>query len=91
MDLFTHFLSQDPGPLKTGAHDGYLYADPKWFPHGIPLVYYTAHDAKDPVKMKELLEQLTKASPADPIYYDGRFYHDALSLKTGHPDVKCLI
>jgi len=87
VDLFAHFFTQDPAPLHAAAG----FADPKWFPHGIPLVFYTAHDAKDPVKTKELLEQLTKPSPPDSIYYDGKFYPDALSLKTGNPDLRCLI
>lgn len=87
MDLFAHFLSQDPAPLQAAAG----FADPKWFPQGIPLVFYTAHDAKDPVKMKELLEQLTKARPEDSIYYSGKFYPDGLALKVNHPELGCLI
>jgi len=87
MDLFDHFLSQDPAQLQAIA----TFADPKWFPHGIPLVFYTAHDTKDPVKTKELLEKLTKSSPPDSIYYDGKFYSDALALKMDHSDVGCLI
>merc|ERR1719160_521311 len=70
--LFEHFLSQNAAPLKAGAG----FADPKWFPQGIPLVFYTAHDTKDPEKTSELLEQLTKATQKDEIYYDGKFYAD---------------
>jgi len=87
MDLFAHFLSQDPVPLHKAA----TFADPKWYPKGIPLVFYTAHDAKDPVKTKELLEQLTKSWPADSIYYNGKFYPDALALKVDDPDLRCLM
>jgi len=89
--LFQHFISQDAKPLEAGAVDGHLYADPKWFPQGIPLVFYTAHDTKDPVKTSELLEQLTKSTPSDAIYFDGKFYADGLALKASHPELPCLI
>lgn len=92
-DLFANFISQDADGLRKGAVNGALYADPKWYPQGIPLVFYTAHDTKDPVKTFKLLEQLTQpdARMENPIYYNGTFYADQPAFKAAHPEVRCLI
>jgi hypothetical protein len=86
-DLFNPFLQQNAVELKgqTG------YQDPKWYPRGIPLVFYTAHDCKDSVKTGKFLDMLNKGEPQADIYYDGKFYSNASELRAADPNLRCII
>jgi hypothetical protein len=83
----------------VSVFDGYLdqkiqrlYADSKWFPTGIPLVFTTAHDAKTPPESFEKLQRLWNITDQRPsILYDGRWFNSGEDLRAFDPDLKCII
>jgi len=58
------------------------YEDPKWFPNGIPLMFYTAHAAKNVTEARMVMDVLSALGPTPPppIFYDGAFYKSDVKL-----------
>lgn len=83
--LFEPFLKQQVSELK-----GNDYSDPKWFPKGIPLLFYTAHDCKDPAKTTQFINELAAGEPPGDIYYNGHFYSSPAELKAADPGLRCI-
>jgi len=83
---FTHFLKQD----KWGNGD--FGKDSKYYPKGIPLVYFTAHAAKKPDETYSYLEQLWEGKDErKAILYDNHWFKNNAELKAYDPSVKCIV
>lgn len=73
-----------------------MHADEYWFPRGVPMVFFTAHDAKNPGDSYKWLTELWKDGaktehPKKRILYDGRWFDDGEALKQYDPNLKCTI
>merc|ERR1719394_862402 len=55
-----------------------VFEDSKWFPRGIPLVFLTSHDAKDPGDSVGWLRAVwPQYKDIVPIAYDGKWFSSA--------------
>jgi len=74
---------------------GHVTADPRWHPHGVPKVFYTAHHAVDPKRSAQYLNKIAERYRAalwpPPILFKQRFFKNGQELKSKHPEVNCLI
>lgn len=66
--------------------------DSKYFPKGVPYVFLTSHNAKDPAESYDLLSQLWESGNVrQNIHYDGRWFASASDLKHYDPSLRCLV
>jgi len=94
------FETPDPRDFDfflAGSDDGIvdIVPDPRFYPHGAPLVFYSAHHAIEPEASKRYLDKLEERQrignlPA-PITYKGSYYRNGEELRKAHSDVRCLI
>mmetsp|Transcript_71220 Transcript_71220/g.180303 ORF Transcript_71220/g.180303 Transcript_71220/m.180303 type:complete len:468 (-) Transcript_71220:26-1429(-) len=51
------------------------YKDDKWYPEGVPLMFFTAHAAKDTDQARRIMAQLRKLKADSPqVFHAGSFY-----------------
>lgn len=82
-DVFDMFEKQDGGALQ--------YQDKKWYPNGIPLMFFTAHDAKGPaVSLKYLTELWPGDDARSVILYNATWFRSGAALAKYDPSLKCL-
>lgn len=68
------------------------YEDPKWYPAGIPIVFYTDHGAKVPTETLNILRAYDSSNVLPPpIFYNGSFFASGLQLRKAHPELRCII
>eukprot|EP00927_Polykrikos_kofoidii_P043994 TRINITY_DN3809_c0_g2_i1.p1 TRINITY_DN3809_c0_g2~~TRINITY_DN3809_c0_g2_i1.p1 ORF type:complete len:499 (-),score=65.08 TRINITY_DN3809_c0_g2_i1:33-1493(-) len=68
-----------------------LFADSKWFPKGIALMFFTAHDAKDPNTSFGWLKKLWSGTDNRPaILFDGHWFRTGGDLQAYDPKLKCI-
>jgi len=68
------------------------FEDSKWFPSGVPLVFLTSHDAKDPDESVAWLQAVwPQHKDIVPIAYDGKWFSSAESLRAYDPSLKCMV
>eukprot|EP00927_Polykrikos_kofoidii_P054516 TRINITY_DN48928_c0_g1_i1.p1 TRINITY_DN48928_c0_g1~~TRINITY_DN48928_c0_g1_i1.p1 ORF type:complete len:504 (+),score=48.99 TRINITY_DN48928_c0_g1_i1:28-1512(+) len=73
------------------AGESRLFADSKWFPKGIPLIFFTAHDAKKPPTSFDWLHRLWNVTDDRPaILHDGKWFRSGKELSTYDPNLKCM-
>lgn len=69
-----------------------INSDSKFYPKGIAYIFFTAHDAKDPVKSYSWLGKLW--NPADDkrkaILYNGQWFGSGAALKDSDPNLRCI-
>jgi len=83
---YADYLRQDQGVL--------VHPDKKYYPKGIPKVFFTAHAAKDPENSYGWLEKLWDDGEKDKrlvIYYDHKWFGSGKSLKEYDPSLRCII
>jgi hypothetical protein len=67
------------------------FADPTWFPKGIPLVFFHTDDAKNPNRSSDDLKLIWSDTDNEPaIFYDGRWFNSADDLRLYEPMLKCM-
>jgi len=68
--------------------------DERWYKHGVPKVYWTAHHAVEPEKTAQFLERIRTKQKEDKwppaIVYEAKFWPSGEELHEAHPDLKCL-
>jgi len=68
-----------------------LFPDSKWYPRGIPLVFFTAHDAKNSTVSFAWLSKLWSLSGESmPILYQGRWFSSGRELAAFDPSLRCV-
>mmetsp|Transcript_70669 Transcript_70669/g.132261 ORF Transcript_70669/g.132261 Transcript_70669/m.132261 type:complete len:450 (-) Transcript_70669:54-1403(-) len=78
--------------FKEQGSNAHTYPDSKWFPHGIPLVFYSAHAAKDPQESYEWLQFLWGGDGGRKhIYYNGSWFESGQELHNYDPSLKCIV
>jgi len=74
---------------------GDIQGDPRFNPHGVAKVFYTAHHAVDPKNTRHYVDQLAARQKAKtlppPILYAHRFYRNGEELRQHHAGISCLI
>lgn len=69
--------------------------DSKYYPKGIAIVYFTAHDAKTPSVSYDYLKQLWDDSDGHhhrkAIFYNGKWFSSASKLKESDPNIPCIL
>jgi len=63
---------------KKGVDD---FSDPKWYPDGIPLVFYTAHHAVDFRQTQQIMEEFHTGPVLEPSSLMQSFMQDALAVR----------
>jgi len=84
--LYLDYISQNAKSLSGCCK----YQDMKWYPRGVPLLFYTAHGAKSPdetIRVMDALEKLGQKLPSQ-IFFDGVFYNTSAYPKQ---QFNCLI
>jgi len=86
-DDFEMFLRQ---PAVPGSLEG---TDSKWYPQGIPYVFFTAHAAKDPEYSYKLLEKLwgNTTIKNSVILYANKWFADGQALNKYDPSLRCMV
>jgi len=90
----TDFVWQNYLPQHPPGPNPY-YEDPKYYPQGLPLVYYFAHAEKkieDIDKALNLLKDEDKKPEAvhlKSFFYNMTFYSNFSDMQAAHPDIKC--
>lgn len=81
------FLAQDKSDL------GNRFADKKWFPSGIPMVFFTAHDMKNVTVGSKWLERIWDrgSKPRKVILYNQTWFKTPAELYRYDPNLKCMI
>jgi hypothetical protein len=93
-DEFKTYVKRHDNPTP---HPDQISYDGRWYPRGIALLYYTAHDAKDPAKSADWLQKLwqddnmEKQKSDRSILYDGHWFSSAHELYAYDPNLKCLV
>lgn len=81
------------GLLHSNAND--IAPDPRFYPDGAAIVFYTAHHAVDPDASSRYITQLAARQTAGdlppPIYFHGKFYKDGSKLRADQPKLGCII
>jgi len=84
---FSRYLEQSEGEPYG--------VDSKYYPKGIALVYFTAHDAKTPSVSYDYLKQLWDDSDGHhhrkAIFYNGKWFSSASQLKASDPHIPCIL
>jgi len=77
--------------LKQISPSVHLFPDSKYYPRGIALMFFSAHDAKKPAESyTTLLDLWDGAKPLRPIVYDGRWFESGEALRAYDPSLRCL-
>jgi len=87
-----------PGPgdfevyLKQVGQPG-MWKDSKFYPHGIPLVFFTAHAAKEPDTSHKWLSKLWDDTDdrRKPILYNGQWFNSSAALRAHDAALRCII
>mmetsp|Transcript_45249 Transcript_45249/g.98387 ORF Transcript_45249/g.98387 Transcript_45249/m.98387 type:complete len:140 (+) Transcript_45249:2-421(+) len=86
LDLFRIYTkSMQPFPR--------IFPDSKYYPSGIPIMFLTAHNAKDPKKSYIWLKDLWNKNhtyPEEPIYHKSAYYKDNAALHAADPALRCI-
>jgi len=70
-----------------------MFPDSKYYPNGIPLMFLTAHNAKDPKRSYVWLKDLWNENHSHfdaPIYYKSAYYKDNAALHAADPALRCI-
>eukprot|EP00933_Yihiella_yeosuensis_P084143 TRINITY_DN9853_c0_g2_i1.p1 TRINITY_DN9853_c0_g2~~TRINITY_DN9853_c0_g2_i1.p1 ORF type:complete len:256 (+),score=26.54 TRINITY_DN9853_c0_g2_i1:154-921(+) len=85
-DEYSSYLRQD--------HEQQYGVDDKWYPKGIALMFFTAHDAKKPDESYSWLQKLWADADGhknmSSIMYDGRWFSSGADLKAYDPNLRCV-
>lgn len=79
--------------LDHGKEHGNMLADSKFYPKGVPLVFFTAHGAKNATASFEMLRRLWKndgPGASKTIYYNGNWFDSNTDLKAFDPSLPCV-
>jgi len=69
--LFQDYAEHNANNLESCCS----YKDEKWYPKGVPLMFFTAHAAKDTEESRRVLQKLRKMSADSPqVFHAGSFY-----------------
>mmetsp|Transcript_165173 Transcript_165173/g.292534 ORF Transcript_165173/g.292534 Transcript_165173/m.292534 type:complete len:434 (-) Transcript_165173:10-1311(-) len=87
-DVYHRYLAKDTRALQHCC----TYEDEKWYPSGVPLVFYTAHAATDSRYTQRVLHAYEQAKEVPPpVFFQGRFFKSGSELREAHPEVRCII
>lgn len=90
----TDFVWQNYLPQHPPGPNPY-YEDPKYYPKGLPLVYYFAHAEKDVQDIDKALnllkaeEKKPEAAHLNSFFYNMTFYSNFADMKAAHPEITC--
>jgi len=89
------FTTEWPKYTEHSSATKALFPDSKWFPRGIPYMFFTAHDAKNPDESLHWLQKLwpgasDSTSPKAAIYYDGNWFASGKELHDYDPTLRCI-
>merc|ERR1740121_2186798 len=78
--------------VKQEGHAN-IYSDSKFYPDGIPYVFFTAHDAKKPDESYEWLQKLWSGDDDSRkvIHHNGKWFGSAQELHAYDPSLRCMI
>jgi len=77
--------------LKQVSPSRRLFGDDKYFPRGIALIFFSAHDAKKPEESYNTLLDLWDAGGDKlPIVYDGKWFSSGDALRAYDPALPCM-
>lgn len=87
-DIYRLLLAKDTRALQRCC----TYEDKKWYPGGVPLVFYTAHAATDARYTQIVLHEYGQAREVPPpVFFQGQFFTSGLELRRAHPEIRCII
>lgn len=90
--MFSEYVMQTSGD-SLAQRFGNEFADDKWYPHGIPLIFYSVHGAKHPAETFRILDFLRRSPDVGrrAFVHNGTWFASWPEVRRQDPGLRCLM